>query len=95
MKNEAQKVIDRISKEYDNAETVSAPSGEWAEYNVDYLQKEAAASAAEKIAYAIGSCKECRHFDEGMKDYCIKLNITASPDWYCADFKEIQYEEED
>ena len=87
MNNNVRKLIKEYQDEYDNAEAVSAPSGEWAEYNVTYLEKHAAAVAAEDIEYELGSCNECLHFDAGMKDYCKKLNITASPDWYCADFK--------
>lgn len=96
--NEAQKVLDEICEEYENAETVQAPSGEWAEYNVDYLQKESAAWAAERLGNAIGSCGECIHYSEYMIDPggpaniitykgCSVFKLDKGPEWYCADFE--------
>lgn len=82
MSNNVRKLIKEYQDEYDNAEAVSAPSGEWAEYNVTFLEKQAAAVAAEDIEYELGSCGECEHFRHKIYDVCHK-----SKDWYCADFK--------
>ncbi len=93
--NEARKLLKEAEEIYDNTETESAPSGEWAEYNIDYLQAEARWHGMQELVSAIGACAECEYFDTGMKDYCRRLNITCSPDWYCGDFKREEKERKD
>ena len=92
MNTEAQEIIDRIYKEHENAETNKAPSGEWAEYNIGYLKKEASAWAVEELVHAIGSCGECEH--KGTSNCVLywaydgdEIPIERFDDFYCADFK--------
>lgn len=90
MNTEAQEIIDRIYKEHENTETNKAPSGEWAEYNIEYLQKEASAWAVEELVHAIGSCGECEMCylnDMNGNLICKGLGIRIHKDFFCADFK--------
>jgi hypothetical protein len=34
-------LLDKAYKNFENTEQVSAPSGEWAEYNIDFITREA------------------------------------------------------
>ena len=34
-----------------------------------------------------GTCEYCEFFDDGMRDYCRRLNITTSAKWWCGDFE--------
>lgn len=72
---------------FDNMETESAPSGEWEEYNYPYMIQEAMVDILEQAIVLVGSCSKCIYFDSNMKDYCRRLNITTSSEWYCGDFK--------
>lgn len=88
MKSEVQEILDRYCEEYDDAETNQAPSGEWAEYNIEYLQKESAACAVEEMGHAIGSCGECEMYSQYVnRKGCLMLGIDKGSDWYCGDFK--------
>lgn len=82
-------LLKREKQTFDNMEPESAPSGEWAEYNVPYISQENYVFGIESAKSAIGACSLCEYFDSGMKDYCRRLNITASPEWYCGDYKEV------
>ena len=87
--NEFHKLLNVTEDEYDNCETNKAPSGEWDEYNIHYLEVQARWYGMEELANSVGTCAKCAYFDAGMKDYCRRLNITCSPDWYCADFHRV------
>ncbi len=88
--NSLQKLLKDAEEDFDNTETESAPSGEWAEYNINFLQKESYLEGIQDTINTIGTCDKCMFFDSGMKDYCLRLNITTSSEWYCADLKKIE-----
>ncbi len=52
LKKEIKKRLDEAQEQFDDMESESAPSGEWAEYNVWYIQQEAVVLAWEE-AYDI------------------------------------------
>ena len=84
-----QKILDNQNEYFNNIETEQAPSGEWAEYNINYLVEEAKLEGIEEIIQAVGSCKECFYADKTKNKDKIecKLNcVTKDEDWYCADF---------
>ena len=80
---------------YIDSENISAPSGEWAEYNHDYLEKEAVWYAVEDIMDIIGSCGDCKlRYARNDGAISCEKDITSYGfppkrpiDWYCADFE--------
>lgn len=44
---------------FETLETESAPSGEWDEYNINWLQEQATVMGMEEIIDVLGSCEEC------------------------------------
>lgn len=96
MDNEAQRLVDEVQDEADNTKSVQAPSGEWDEYNVYYLQVQARLSGVQEMNYAIGECQACKYLDKVRKsDKKVSCKINhgyRSQDWYCADFERKEYD---
>jgi len=57
LKKEIKEKFLEAEKEYDECETESAPSGEWAEYNIHYLELQAQYYAWEEAYEIVKRCK--------------------------------------
>lgn len=86
--NKAYELLIEAEKKYEQSETVQAPSGEWNEYNVEYLQIQARWFGMEELANEIGSCEECEYFNitDNLILNCAKGQKPSCKEWYCADF---------
>jgi len=52
--------------EYYTTKTVSAPTGEWAEYNMHYLEVNASFLAAKELLETLGFSKQINTIEEGI-----------------------------
>jgi hypothetical protein len=86
-----QKLLSDAEEYFNTLETEDAPSGEWEEYNVDWLREEAYVTGIRDAVAAVGSCDTCGFsMSSGRgEDYrdCKKGNGIHKKDWYCADFQ--------
>ena len=57
-------LFENLCYKYYTIETVSAPSGEWAEYNVHYLKVNASFLAARKLLETLGFSKQINAIEE-------------------------------
>ncbi len=88
MNNKIKEVYERYEREYDECETQSAPSGEWDEYNIDFLVAQGAFFAVEEMVETIGTCEGCKYYSilNGL-DPCFLKHNPKNKDFYCGDYK--------
>ena len=83
---------------FEAMETESAPSGEWAEYNVGWLQSEGFVDGISAAVDAVGTCGQCKHYEFREKvphhNICTLQSDYRSSDHYCADFDRVTEERE-
>ncbi len=81
--NKIQKAIKNQEEYVENYETESAPSGEWAEYNWEYLQEEGFLLGMQEISEIVGTCGSCKYFINEKPGICTKFNINKNKEGYC------------
>jgi len=90
------KLLEEAKMNLERTPSVSAPSGEWEEYNVHHLECLSEVEVIEDIIKSIGSCSQCKFGDPTKTEDLVRVVrcsglskqiILMKPTDYCSKFE--------
>ena len=87
MKTPLEILLGNEEKVLDSIEIEQAPSGEWEEYNIAYLEHSSYIDGIARAIHEVGTCAECIYREPDNKGCDIYESLVTEDTWYCGTFE--------